>query len=378
MTQGRRAVSAAAWLLGGQAFGFAWALLLVQAVGIGSYGQFATGVAAAGLLTIPLDAYFLIRAPRVDEDAFRADRTTRAWLGLVLLAAGCAVLPWSTVPGLALGKGGATVVFNALRSRAIRDGQPQAAQRADTVRALLCLACGTLAILLLDRAEVGTVVGAWLVGYAPFLLLAAPILRGGRPRAPEWSRRTGAIVLDALGGAAYLQGDVVLVGVLLGSTEAGRYGFGALVAGAVGAIGLNFGATYHERLRAAGGHWRAGPPWRHVIVGAGVLAALTAGLALVVGEVLPAAGLGPTLLVFAPVAATRFVSATLTTLLVVAGLDTARLGVTVAAIATKGTGILLCSSSVEAAVAFALGDLVLIGGALLVLHRRTRVREVAP
>lgn len=379
MTETRRAASAAAWLLAGQGFGFVWALLLVRAVDVSAYGQFATGVAAAALLTIPLDAYFLVRAPRVSEEEFRADRRTRAWIGLVILLAGCAVLPWSTVPGLALGKAGATIVFNALRSRAIRDGHPQAAQRADTVRALLCLACGGLALLLLEKADVGTVVSAWLVGYWPFVLLAIPVLREGRPTRPEWSRRSGAILLDALGGAAYLQGDIVLVSLVLGSADAGRYGFGALVVGAIGAIGLNFGATYHERLRAAGGDWRAGPPLRQVLVAAVAAAGLVALLALVLEYVAPEAHLAGTLLAFAPVAGTRFVSAVLTTYLVVGGHDAPRLLVTVVALVVKGIGIaLLATGSQTAAVAFLVGDLVMVAGAVLVLRRRTVAAEVSP
>lgn len=369
----RRAASAAVWLAAGQAAGFAWALLLLRALGASSYGQFATAVAAAALVTIPLDAWFLVRAPRVTEAEFRAERALRAALGLALLVAGAAVLPFALVPGIALAKGGATVVFNALRSGDLRAGHPQVAVRSDTVRALLCLAAGSLALVLVEPASIGSAAGAWLLGYTPFVLLALPLVRDLRPRLPRPGERAGVIVGDALGGAAYLQGDIVLVNVLLGHAVGGRYAFGALVVGAVGAVGMNFGATFHERLRAAAGDPAAGPPARHVVAGAGLAAAGVAVVAVVAGLIADDRLLAATLLAFAGVAATRFASGVLTTLLVAGGHDHARLRVTLTSLPVKVVAIVLLASvaglgAPGAVLGYLLGDVVMLLGALRVVR----------
>lgn len=369
----RRAASAAVWLVAGQAAGFAWALLLLRALGASSYGQFATAVAAAALVTIPLDAWFLVRAPRVTDAEFRSERALRATLGLALLVAGAVALPVALVPGLALAKGGATVVFNALRSGALRDGHPQVAVRSDTVRALLCLAAGSLALLLVEPASVGTAAGSWLLGYVPFVVLALPLLRDLRPRLPRPGERATVIVGDALGGAAYLQGDIVLVNVLLGHAVGGRYAFGALVVGAVGAVGMNFGATFHERLRAAGGDPAAGPPARHVVAGAVLAGVGVAAISVVAGLLADDRLLALTLMAFALVAATRFASGVLTTLLVAGGHDVSRLRVTLSALPVKAGAIVLLALVADlgapgAVLGYLLGDAVMVLGALRVVR----------
>lgn len=376
----RRAASAAVWLAAGQAAGFAWALLLMRTLGTSSYGQFATAVAAAALVTIPLDAWFLVRAPRVTDPEFRAERALRTALGLALLGAGAAALPFALVAGLALAKGGATVVFNALRSGALRDGHPQVAVRSDTVRALLCLAAGSLALLLVATPSIGSAAGSWLLGYVPFVLLALPLLRDLRPRLPRRGERATVIVGDALGGAAYLQGDIVLVNALLGHAAGGRYAFGALVVGAVGAVGMNFGATFHERLRAAGGDPSAGPPVRHALAGAGLAAVGVAVAALVAGLLADDRLLAVTLLVFALVAATRFTGGLLTTLLVAGGHDHARLRVTLTALPVKVVAVVLLAAvaglgAPGAVLGYLLGDAVMVLGALRVVRAARAARS---
>lgn len=373
--QESRAVHAAVLTLAGRAIGFGWALALIHAIGVDEYGAFASGLAAGAVISVPIDAYFLVRAPRVSDEEFRQDRATRTLLALVLIIAGLVALPFAPIVGLALGVPGATIMLSAATSQAIRDGHPERAGRAELLRQVLSVSLGVLVVSLLGHDELGWIVPAYLLGYLPVVLLTLRHLRTARPARPDLSRRSGFIVLDAVGGALYLSGDIVLVGLVADHAAAGRYAIGAMIVTTVAAIGMNYGATFHERLRAAGGAWQAGPPRLHVVAAASACGLLLLGGALIVGRLPIDGDLGPTLVAFSPVAATRFVSAVLTTLLVLSSTDGGRLAVTVVALVVKAASILVFAGVLDggargAALGYLLGDLVMIAGALALVRRK--------
>jgi O-antigen/teichoic acid export membrane protein len=74
-----------------------------------------------------------------------------------------------------------------------------------------------------------------------------------------------ALTGEMLGTAAYLQGDVLLLGALTNSTTVGYYTLTWVAAAAVAAAGQSFGMTYHEPLREADGDLSAAPPLRNTL-----------------------------------------------------------------------------------------------------------------
>ena len=80
----RRTVHASGWMYFSKALLFGWALLLTHQFGIADYGVFAMAFALATLIGTPLDSYFTVRAPRVDDGTFDGERTTRVFIGLGL------------------------------------------------------------------------------------------------------------------------------------------------------------------------------------------------------------------------------------------------------------------------------------------------------
>ena len=177
--QESRAVHAAVLTLAGRAIGFGWALALIHAIGVDEYGAFASGLAAGAVISVPIDAYFLVRAPRVSDEEFRQDRATRTLLALVLIIAGLVALPFAPIVGLALGVPGATMMLSAATSQAIRDGHPERAGRAELLRQVLSVSLGALVVSLLGHDELGWIVPAYLLGYLPVVLLTLRHLRIG-------------------------------------------------------------------------------------------------------------------------------------------------------------------------------------------------------
>jgi O-antigen/teichoic acid export membrane protein len=83
---------------------------------------------------------------------------------------------------------------------------------------------------------------------------------------PGPPRLMAALTGEMLGTAAYLQGDVLLLGALTNSTTVGYYTLTWVAAAAVAAAGQSFGMTYHAALREADGDLSAGPPLRNTLI----------------------------------------------------------------------------------------------------------------
>jgi len=277
-----KAVVAAMWTYGGRGIGLLWTLILIAKLGIGGYGQYAMAFALAAIAAAPVDNPFSVRAIRESESRFLSERSGRVLVGLTAMVAGVALIGVNYLAWFALLVGGGEVVFNAYKSRAFRDGDPHRVMRMDTIRQTTSIALGTGYLMLAPQPSL---VGASLLYAAPYLVIACASVRmvwGVAPKAPGTPRIIAILFTEHLANAVYIQGDILLLGFLTNSDVAGYYSVASTFAWAVAQIGQSFGVTYHEKLRAAGGHASAGPPKKHVfIVATGASLAL-----LIVGVVL--------------------------------------------------------------------------------------------
>ena len=73
----RRTVHASGWMYFRRRLLFGWALLLTHQFGIADYGVFAIAFALGAIIGTPIDSYFTVRAPRVSDEVFDGERTTR-------------------------------------------------------------------------------------------------------------------------------------------------------------------------------------------------------------------------------------------------------------------------------------------------------------
>ena len=371
--------TARATLMIGSARGIAvlWPILLTNRIGFDFYGRYTVVIAVSVLIAIPIDAYYVIRGPRADEEDFGRDQASRVWTGIALALLGAPAWALSPLAGFAVTKAGLDIVFNARKSEAIRYSRPDRALAEDAGRQSLSIVVCAVVLFAVHTHSMTAVGVSYVAGYAPFVLLAGATVAGVRPRLPERSRTTGFLIAEAVAGVAYLQGDIVLLGSLLSDREVGYYALATLVAQSAGQVGQSYAATFHDRLREQAGATTAAPPLRHVYLGAVLCAAAMLG----VTGVLAASGaphdLWLTFAVFAAVAAARFVSAVFTTVLVLQHQDLYRLLLSLACLVIKAAALLAlgrhgpvgAGGAAGAALAFLLADLVFAVAPLRQLYR---------
>jgi O-antigen/teichoic acid export membrane protein len=358
----RRTMHASGWMYSSRALVFGWALLLTHQFGIADYGLYAIAFAAGALIGIPLDSYFNVRAPRVSQGVFDGERTTRVLIGLVLVFLGWAVWPFTAafLGGFAVGKAGIDVCFQASRSHLIRDGQPDRAQRADAARQVIGIALGTAYVVFFPGATIQVAALVYLAGTAVPILFGVSNLIVHPPVRPEVTPRTASILAESIGGVAYVQAEVILLGVLVSSTSAGYYSFGATIVWSLAAAGQSFAYTFHEGLRHSKGHVDTGPPLGTALrlsIAAGVAVAVLA-VALRLVDLDQALWL--TFAWLAPVSFLRTLSSVSTVVLMMQHEDVFRLKITAVALVVKLGLIVLLSSygGPGAAVAFLGSDLI--------------------
>jgi len=356
----RRAMNASGWMYSARAVVFFWALLLSHQFGIGEYGRYAVAFAAGSLIGTPLDSYFTVRTPRVDDATFAGERTTRVFIGLTLVLMGWLLWPFTFVGGFAVGKAGIDVCFQASRSPLIRRGHPDRAQRADAVRQILGVLLGTAYLLFYPGATLEVASLVYLAGCASPIFIGISNLVQHAPVRPEISRRTAVILAESVGGSAYVQMEVLLLGLLGSSTSAGYYSFGSTVLWSLATLGQSFAFTFHEGLRKARGKVSEGPSLRTALW----LSAATAAVMGVTAVGLREIGLHTDLwLVFAILAPTSFLRTLIsvdTVVLMMQHKDTFRLIVTAVAVLIKAPLIVVLAryGGPGAAVAFLLADFV--------------------
>jgi len=253
------------WIYGGRGLGLLWTLVLIHQLGIDDYGMYGMAVALNSLVGPSLDNSFSVRAIRESEERFVRERVTRFLVALTLMVAGAALVGEIYFVGFGLIVAGGEIALNVVKSRSARDGHPDRVYRMDTARQFTGIGMGTAYLYL---APAPTLLGASLAyctPYAVIIVLAALAAGRHRPGLPGPPRLMAALTGEMLGTAAYLQGDVLLLGVLTNSTTVGYYTLTWVAAAAVAAAGQSFGMTYHEPLRQANGDLSAGPPLRNTL-----------------------------------------------------------------------------------------------------------------
>lgn len=370
-----RTLKASGWMYSSRALVFVWALLLTHTFGIGPYGLYAMAFSAGAMLGVPLDSYFTTRGPRVSGEVFLRERTTRALIGFVLMVLGIVAWPVSFLVGFAVLKAGSDVAFQASRSSLIRDGQPDRAQRADAIRQVVGMACGSAYVLIAQTPDLRVGAALYLAGAALPIILGLQALTHARPSLPELNSRSAVILSESVFGVAYVHFEILVLGVLASPDAAGYYSFGATIVWSLAALGQSFGTTFHRGLRATRGDVAAGPPLRTAVW----LSATTGAAMGAAALVLWLAGFGEalwlTFALLAPVSFLRTLSSVSTVVLVLQHQDRFRLGVTVISLLVK-IALLFALQDLAgpgAAIAFIASDLVMSGAyALAVYGRRAR------
>jgi hypothetical protein len=256
---------ALAWIYGGRGLGLLWTLVMIHKLGVDDYGLYGMAVALNAIVGPSLDNSFSVRAIRESEERFLRERVSRFLVAVTLMILGIALIGEIYFVGFGLIVAGGEVALNVVKSRSARDGHPDRVYRMDTARQFTGIGMGTAYLYL---APAPTLLGAsiaYCTPYAVIIVLAAFAVGRHRPGLPGPPRLMAALTGEMLGTAAYLQGDVLLLGVLTNSTIVGYYTLTWVAAAAVAAAGQSFGMTYHEPLREADGDLSAGPPLRNTL-----------------------------------------------------------------------------------------------------------------
>lgn len=356
--------AASAWMVVGRGSGLIWTLLLISSLGIEDYGVYAGSYALAAILSAPIENIFVVRCVRVGDDEFVAERSLRTRLGVLLVAFGAAAYAFSFFVGFALIVAGSEMVFNAYKSSRLRDGRPAAIMRIDAIRQVASIAIASTYLLV--AREDATLSLTCLCYLAPYIAVFALALPLAAPRASQIRAWRGDIVLmiDALVLSVYLQGDILLLGMIAGDDVVGLYSFASQVALAASTVGQLYGQQFAASLRHARGHTSAG---------ASLKATLLLGLCISVGVVVVAvvAHLTPgydkffvVLLMMAPFAGIRTITNVWVTALHVKATDRPRIVWSAVALGARILvllGLVVCgvSGAIAAALAATIGEVIL-------------------
>jgi O-antigen/teichoic acid export membrane protein len=354
-----RTLLASSWFYGSRGLLFVWALLLTHAFGISAYGQFAIAYAVGTTIGTPIDSYFTVRTPRVSDAKFDGERSTRVLIGLGLIVLGWLLWPFTFIGGFAVGKAGIDVCFQASRSRLVRAGHPDLAQRADAFRQIVGVGIGAAYLFFYPGATLPVAALIYLAGSATPILIGVGHLVEHAPMRPELTRRSATIVGESLAGVVYGQAGVVLLGVLHSTASAGYYSFGLTSVQALTSLGLSFAATFHESLRRANGAVEAGPPLRTAVVLSVLCGVLMEAVALGLWIAHAATALWVVFALLGVVAVTRNLGTIATVVLLMQHRDTFRLQVTLISLLLKLSLVVALSrfGGPGAAAAFVVADL---------------------
>ncbi|MCP9273789.1 lipopolysaccharide biosynthesis protein [Mycolicibacterium arenosum] len=256
-----------AWMYGGRGVGLLWTFALIGKLGISDYGLYAMAFAFATILGPTLDNPWSVRAMRESEERFNRERASRYLVGITLMAAGIALIPFTFIGFLGLVVAGGEMTFNSYISRYGRDGHPDLVYKWGAGRQFVGVG---MACVYLFAVPNPTLLGACLLYCAPYLVmvvLAGLVVRGHRPGLPGPLRLMLILQGEMLFGTTlYLQGDVLLLGWLTSTETVGYYNIALMLTSALAAVGQSFVMTYHEPLRQSGGDLAAGPKIRTVVL----------------------------------------------------------------------------------------------------------------
>lgn len=279
----------AVWMYGGRGVGLLWTLALIGQLGVADYGLYGMGFALASILGPPLDNPFSVRAARESQEHFLAERAARYLLGLALMAAGVAMLEVNYIAWFGLFVAGGEIMFKVYQSQEFRAGNPERVSRIDTVQRVtgVALACSYLFSAHHPTLQIASM--CYCVPYAVTAVVVGVIALRHRPKLPGPPRLVLVLIGETLGIAAYLQGDVLLLGWLTNSTVVGYYTVTIVFTVALATIGQAYGMSFHEALRQADGKLSAGPPLRNTLflgIGTGLIV-LIVGVGLLLSPAAP-------------------------------------------------------------------------------------------
>ena len=358
--------AASAWMVVGRATGMVWTLLLIGTLGFGDFGMYASAYALAAILSAPVENIFLVRCVRVGVDQFEGERSTRAVIGIALVIAGALVYAVSFFVGFALLVAGAEMIFNAYKSAAMREGRPHQIMRMDAFRQVssIALAAGYL----FAAGGAATLQIACLVYLAPYLLvfvLTARICIGHGLRSPGTWREHGTLIVDALVLSLYLQGDILLLGLVADEHVVGVYSFASQLALAASIVGQLYGQQFAATMRERPSDPLAGPPLRPTIALGTIMTIGTIGVALILLLIPTYHEMALVLLVIAPFAGMRSITNTWVTALYVRRVDFGRIRANAFALLLRLATLLLLvawglDGAVSAALAAVIGEVLLV------------------
>jgi hypothetical protein len=255
------------WVYGGRATGLVWTLAMIHQLGISQYGLYSLGFAVTSVLGQTLNNPYVVRAAREPEEDFVRERASRYLLGVALMVIAQVFLPINYILWFGILAAGGELCVGAYKARALREGDPHLTSRIDTSRQVgsVVAGCAYLFGTHLVSASEPTLFGAsvaYCIPYVVIAVLAAFTVRVHRPQWPGPIRTILVLSGEMLGTAAFLQGDILLLGWLTDTTVVGYYNLTWVLASAIGYVGQAFGATYTQPLRDSGGDVKTGPPLR--------------------------------------------------------------------------------------------------------------------
>lgn len=366
-------------MYGSRGLGLLLTLAIIARLGISDYGLYALAFSFATILGPPLDNPWSVRAIRESEEDFNKDRSSRYLVGLLLVVAGLALMPFDYFYFLWFGlvMAGGEMVFNSLKSRATRDGHPDLVWRYDAIRQTTSVVAVCAYLFAVDDPTLKVTSLLYCVPYAVILVMAGVVVRGHRPGMPGSVRQMTYLSAEmGLGTAVYLQGDVLLLGFLTDSTVVGYYNITLMLATALAGIGQSFAMTYHEPLRKSGGDVKTGPKLRLTLT----IASAAGAIVLVTGVVMlftPApAPMAEAMIIMAGFCFLRTVICVFQIVLYTQRRDRFRLGASIALLPVKFAMLTLLVKlglgAVAAAIATTASDAILLAIFAAALYRRPR------
>lgn len=359
-------------MYGGRGIGMLWTLALVGKLSVGDYGRYGMGFALSAVVGPPLDNPFNVRAMRESDEHFRAERTSRFLLGLMLMVAGACLIDVNYIAWFGLAIAGGEMMFKSYQSQAARDGHPQLTWRMDTVRQVTSVAIAGSYLFGVHDPSLQVASLLYCSPYLVVLVVAARRVWGQGPGIPGPPRLIAALVGEMLGMCLYLQGDVLLLGFLTNSTTVGYYALTVTVTVALAAIGQSFAMTYNEPLRRSGGDLSTGPSLKHVVM----LGLGTGTMVLIAGIVLlltPApTELGIAMLIMSAFCAMRTMSSVLAVILYAQRRDLIRLSANLGLVPVKLGAVALLAQfgAIGAAIATVGTDAILLVIYLWAIYRK--------
>jgi len=332
--------------------------MLVSALTVGDYGQYAMAFSASGIVVGLIDNAFLVRSIRVSDRAFERERRTRSGFALVLTVLGFACFQFNYVLGFSILIAGGEIALNALKSGYLRGGRIQRVMQLDLVRQGVSIAAGGTYLLVASSPNMEFASLCYGAAYLVAVGLACfryGVRFGGLPGRV---RESTLLSFGAVAGAGYAQGDVLLLGVVAGDNAAGVYSIASMVAWAAAGLFLNHANSYVAEIRSGG----SGASLKSILLPAALVAASVAGLSLVIWFLDVMNPLGPSLLVLSAFVFLRAINHVCTVMLTLAKRDVTRTSATVVtALFDIGLVFLLADiGSVGAAVAAVVSELLLL------------------